>query len=126
MMNRHGVMPPDTTASEATMTQFDVTTSADGDSVRVAVAGECDLAVRDQFSSALLAGVARFPTVIVDLAKVTFLDSSGLDALVAAHREARARNGRVYLVGATGVVADVLELTGVSGLLSPPQGADGG
>lgn len=87
--------------------------------MRLALAGDCDLAVRDELSAALLAAVGRADTVIVDLAGVEFLDSTGVHGLVAAHHAARGRGGRLYVENPTGAVATVLDLTGVGNLLSP-------
>jgi anti-sigma B factor antagonist len=102
------------------MANFAANTSDRPGHVRVALAGDCDLAVRDQLSEALLAAVSRCDTVIVDLAAVEFLDSSGLHGLVAAHRAAVERGGHLYVENPAGSVAAVLDLTGVAGLLSPP------
>ncbi|MFD0523019.1 STAS domain-containing protein [Paractinoplanes durhamensis] len=95
-----------------------MTTSDGPGHVRVILTGDCDLAVRDQISAALLAAVGRSDTVVVDLAAVEFLDSSGLHGLVAAHRAAVDRGGRLYVENPAGAVAAVLDLTGVAGLLS--------
>ena len=100
------------------MASFAATTSDGPGHVRVALAGDCDLAVRDQLSEVLLTAVHRSGTVLVDLAAVEFLDSSGLHSLVAAHRAAVERGGRLYVENPTGSVAAVLDLTGVAGLLS--------
>jgi anti-sigma B factor antagonist len=101
------------------MARFTATTTEEPGRVRVALAGDCDLAVRDEMSAALLAAVCRADIVIVDLAEVGFLDSSGVHGLVAAHHAARGRGGRLYLENPTGAVATVLDLTGVAALLSP-------
>ncbi|GIF20486.1 anti-anti-sigma factor [Actinoplanes tereljensis] len=100
------------------MAEFAATVSDGPEHVRVALVGACDLAVRDQLSEALLAAVDRCDTVVVDLTAVDFLDSSGLHGLVAAHRAAVARGGRLFVENPTGSVAAVLDLTGVGGLLS--------
>lgn len=60
--------------------------------------------------------------VVVDLSGLTFLDSSGIHALVMAHQAALREGGKLYAVGAVGVVADLLDLTGVADLLRPPDG----
>lgn len=88
----------------------------------MAVSGECDMACRDELTAVLQAAVAKAPVVAVDLAGVRFLDSSGLHCLVVAYREAVAEGKVLYATGATGVVANVLDLTGVAGLLAPPAG----
>ena len=106
------------------MSGFEVETSTEGDRAIVMLAGECDLTTRVGLSSVLLDAVARASDVVVDLAAVTFLDSSGIHELVAAHHAARERGGRLYVRNAVGVAATVLELTGVGRLLSRPAVGD--
>jgi anti-sigma B factor antagonist len=101
------------------MARFEATTSDEPGRVLVRLAGECDLAVAEQLTGTLLAAVARVPVVVVDVAALDFLDSSGLHGLVTAHHAARDSGGRLYVVNPTGAVATVLELTGVAALLSP-------
>jgi anti-sigma B factor antagonist len=98
---------------------FEVTTSDEPGRVRVALAGECDLAVSGRLTEALLAAVRRAPVVVVDLAALDFLDSSGVHSLITAHHAARERGGRVEVVNPAGSVATVLDLTGAGRLLSP-------
>jgi anti-sigma B factor antagonist len=106
------------------MARFEVRTSAaQPDRLVVALAGECDLAVREELRSALLAAVGRARLVVVDLRELEFLDSSGVHSLIAAHHDALERGGRLQVVNAGGVVADVLTVTGVGELLGPA--ADG-
>jgi anti-anti-sigma factor len=100
------------------MAHFAATTSDEPGHVRVILAGECDMAVRDELCAVLLTAVRRSPVVVVDLARVGFLDSSGVHGLIAAYKEARDRGGRVLLENPTGVVATVLEVTGVAELLA--------
>jgi anti-sigma B factor antagonist len=49
--------------------------------------------------------------VIVDLTQVTFLDSSGIRSLVHGARAIEDAGGRLFVEGASGAVARVLELT---------------
>ncbi|MBU2668449.1 STAS domain-containing protein [Actinoplanes bogorensis] len=102
------------------MGRFEARTDEEAGQVRVTLAGECDLAVRDQLHTVLDAAVRTSPLVVVDLGAVEFLDSSGVHGLIVAHHEARARGGRVTVVNPTGAVASVLDITGVSELLGPP------
>lgn len=101
------------------MARFEATTSDEAGRVLVRLAGECDLAVAEQLTDTLLAAVARVPLVVVDVAALDFLDSTGLHGLVTAHHAARDRGGRLHVVNPTGAVATVLDLTGVAALLSP-------
>ena len=82
---------------------------------RVAVSGEVDLATAHVLRDRLL-GVLRDqgPTTLsVDLAGVTFLDCTGLNALIAA-RNAAARTGRrMRVTHLQPIVRQVLDLTGL-------------
>ncbi|MDY7084434.1 MAG: STAS domain-containing protein [Actinomycetota bacterium] len=104
---------------------FEARTDEQAGCVRVTLAGECDLAVRDQLHTILEGAVHASPLVIVDLAAVDFLDSSGVHGLIVAHHEALARGGRVTVVNPTGAVASVLDITGVAELLGPQAAASG-
>jgi anti-sigma B factor antagonist len=104
------------------MARFEATTSDEAGRVRVALSGECDLAVRDDLIATLLAAVRRGPVVVVDVGALEFLDSSGVHGLVTAHHAAREAGRRLFVVNACGSVAAVLDLTGVGALLSPPAG----
>lgn len=105
------------------MARFEATTSLDGQRGAVALSGECDLATRDECMAALMSAVHAVPDVVVDLGGLTFMDSSGVHALVTAHRAAVERGGRLSVVNAAGMVAHVLEITGVGALLDPRNGS---
>ncbi|MGW5331057.1 STAS domain-containing protein [Streptomyces sp. NPDC004014] len=50
---------------------------------------------------------------MVDLGQVAFMDSSGINVLIAAHRVLTGAGGWLRLAGATGVVLRTLQLVGV-------------
>lgn len=106
------------------MTDFQATTLQTDGTFVVALSGECDLRVRDELTTLLRTAVDTFDRVVVDLAALDFMDSSGVHALVAAQQAAEERHRHVYAINATGTVATVLELTGVIELLRPPSGPD--
>lgn len=107
------------------MARFEATRSSRSGAAVVALAGECDLSVRDKLTGVLLTAVAESRVVVVDLAGLTFLDSSGIHALVRAHQAALREGGNLYAVRAGGVVAELLDLTGVAELLRVPDGEVG-
>ena len=92
----------------------------------VALAGDIDLATIPEARALVLAAVAAQPgcTVLVDVSAVTFMDSTGLGMLVAAHRQAEDGGGRIVLTGPTPPVRKVLEVTGLDKifLVPPPSG----
>jgi anti-anti-sigma factor len=81
----------------------------------VFMTGEIGLSARGEIADALTRAREGSSDVIVDLSQVTFIDSSGLNALVRAHREAS--QGRFYVVGAIGAIRRVFEIAGVDGVL---------
>jgi anti-sigma B factor antagonist len=103
---------------------FGARTSVEPQETIVALHGECDLSVSDELTSVLLAAVRSAEIVTVDMSELTFLDSSGLHALVTAHHAARDCGRHMYVVAPSGMVATVLDITGVGALLSPPADAD--
>jgi anti-sigma B factor antagonist len=92
-------------------------TAGDGGRTTVAVGGELELASVEEFARAVRGGLATGP-VLVDLRAVTFMDSAGVRALNTALRES-AETDRELRVCAQmqSNVAQVLELTGMMGLL---------
>jgi anti-anti-sigma factor len=99
------------------MKAFEARTIAEPAQAVVVLSGDCDLSARDRMTTLLLAAVDDAPLVAVDLAGVTFMDSSGLHALITAHHSAQRRGRQLYVRGATGVVGALLELTGLAGVL---------
>ena len=63
---------------------------------------------------AALAGVPEGASVLLDLTGVRLLDSAGIRALLNARRLADTTGRRLRITGASGIVRNVLDLTGVS------------
>ena len=83
------------------------TRSCDGHAV-VALRGELDLADAMAVAAALTAVAAREPGIIVDLAALEFIDSSGVAALARGRRQARQAGGDLILAAPQQVVMRVL------------------
>lgn len=91
-----------------------VVMDSDGERVMLVVRGEVDMATAPILRSNLDKAVSESaPSVVVDLAEVTFLDSVGLGVLATAHETLREAGRQLILRGAQGTVRRVL---GVSGL----------
>jgi anti-sigma B factor antagonist len=79
---------------------------------------EIDVANSGQFRLALLSAAAQGPTIIVDLSRTEFCDSSGLSVLVRALRRARAEGGELRLVVSTHAVRRIIAVTGVGAIFT--------
>jgi anti-anti-sigma factor len=74
--------------------------------------GEIDLDTADEFRHVLTEATRRdSPRVIVDLTGVSFMDSTGLQLLIAAQQAAETRGGTVRLVGTRPRVRRVFDIT---------------
>lgn len=98
------------------------------DRVHITPIGELDLAsagaVADQLDELLDAG---FDHLVIDLHRLSFIDSAGVRALAAAGERARHTRATLDVVGARGQVKRVLTLTGVDhqlGLIAGNRHAD--
>lgn len=79
------------------------------------LAGELDLAGVDLFERMVETELGAGPgTVALDLRELTFMDSSGLRALVMADRRVKGAGGHLVVVRPAGSVERVLALTDVS------------
>ena len=78
----------------------------------VAPAGEIDAATVNQLRTHLLALIETGKTqLVLDLTNVSFIDSTGLGVLVAAHKRARAAGGYIRIAMAKPIVLQLFKLT---------------
>lgn len=96
------------------MVEFRESSRSDGTCV-VSVEGDFDLAVVDEFLERVLACLDRADVIDLDLdlQGVSFIDSSGLGALVRARKEAVERGKTVSLVNVSRATHRLLEITGL-------------
>jgi anti-sigma B factor antagonist len=100
--------------------QLTVTTTRDGERAVVALAGELDVSSAPQVADELerLAAGDDVSAVIVDVSRLTFVDSTGLRVILAGRERLQTIGATLALEGASGVVERVLEMTGLRGLLA--------
>jgi len=92
--------------------------------VTVLLRGEFDLAAVEMFTDAVESVAALSPAVVeLNLEGVTFIDSSGVGAIVVAARSITERGATIRLGARSAVVDRVLEVSGLEVALES-QGAD--
>lgn len=92
------------------------------DKVVVSVGGDVDLVTSHELRQVLEDAVRVNPRVEVDLTGLTFIDSSGLSALVEGHRAARDAGGVVVLRNPTPMLRRLLDITRLDSLLVVDDG----
>ena len=92
----------------------DVTTINGGETLLLTLRGSLDLLSSEKVRKALIAATDEGKhEIVVDLRQVDFLDSTGLGALIGAHRRATEAGGKVCLTISNGPIARLLNITGL-------------
>jgi stage II sporulation protein AA (anti-sigma F factor antagonist) len=93
--------------------------------VVVVVSGELDLDSVDVLRRALNSPEARAATVVLDLRRVTFIDSSGLSVVVGQHQRAIAAECRFSVaVGGAPAVQRLFDLSGLRDVIALVEDPD--
>ena len=91
---------------------FSLSTQSYGTTRVVSLSGELDIATAPKLRRALLELLSDSPDpLLVDMAGVSFMDSSGLAVLVAGHKRAKFSNARFAVSRLGPAVAKVFALT---------------
>jgi anti-sigma B factor antagonist len=84
----------------------------------VRLEGECDLAGRDQVRDAVAAALARRPgNVVLDLSRLSFIDSSGVHVVVEAAKHAASQSTSLSIVPGPPAVQRVFEICRLTEIL---------
>ena len=121
MLGWSAAVPPAAQIVEGSQTVTDAASALeiaihpDGDAKAVVViAGDLDIssapALRERLSSILDSGVR---TVVVDMGRVTFIDSTGIGVLIGAHKQAGLQWGSVVITSVPPAIARALDVAGV-------------
>lgn len=94
--------------------ELEITTAQEAGACVVTVEGEVDVYTASQLKEVLVETIeGGCANVVVDLDRVSFIDSSGLGVLVGALRRAKERSGSVRLVCARENVLKIFRITGL-------------
>jgi len=92
----------------------DIKSEHDGDAMIFRLRGSLDLATAPSLRAALIEAANEGKhDIIVDLSQLEFLDSTGLGAIIGAHRRALENGGRVRLIVSDGPIQRLLTITGL-------------
>lgn len=92
----------------------DIKSEHNGSAIIYRLHGSLDLATAPSLRAALIEAANEGKhDIIVDLTELEFLDSTGLGALIGAHRRALENGGRVRLIVRDGPIQRLLNITGL-------------
>jgi anti-sigma B factor antagonist len=104
--------------------EFSIQAVTEGPTTTLRVAGEVDLATADELSQAAVTALrGGAEALVIDLAAVTFLDSTGLAVLVGVTNQASASGVALTIRDAVPRVRNVIRITGLGDFLplAPPD-----
>lgn len=107
-------------ASNVREVELKVTCRPQGEYVVMSVQGEIDLYTVPRLQRALASALAPGDPVrlVVDLSGVDFCDSTGVNVLLAAHRQAREAGGDLELAAPRPAVRKILQVTGLEAVFT--------
>jgi anti-anti-sigma factor len=85
---------------------------------RVALSGELDISSAPQLREELVEAAGGSAVVILDLSELTFMDSSGLQAILTAHAHLAEAGCRLVLIRGGRQVQQIFEITGTESRLA--------
>ena len=98
--------------------QLQIAVSQNQVTFTIAVAGEWDLAaqtaIRETINNVLALGPER---VVLDLSRLSFIDSSGMQAAVELHMRAVQQNARLEIIAGSRAVQRPFEISGLTDVL---------
>ena len=87
--------------------------------VVVKLKGELDMMITEKLRQEIDSKLEdkRVNNLIINLEKVTFIDSSGLGVIIGRYKKIASRKGRMYIVGASPSVEKILKFSGINKLI---------
>ena len=95
-----------------------VSVEAQGPVRVVRVAGELDMATVSDVEASFETRLAAETDLVIDLSELSFMDSAGVAALVRVRNAALEQGWVLRVRGASGIVANVLRVTGIDAILT--------
>jgi len=114
-LSRSGLRPSATLTLMSESSAFQIAVGSTANRVTMTISGEIDLDAVDAMKQAADSAIALEPRwVDVDLADVQFIDSSGLNALLAVRKRCLDIGAEIALLNAPRQVLTLLEMTGLT------------
>ena len=105
------------TVGEGTTAQGGIEVGDDPRRAVVRLWGDVDASLRDQASMAMVGLLTRGGPYIIDVADVTFIDSSGIAFILQLHRMATDEGSTAVLRDPPALVIEMLDLIGIGGTI---------
>jgi len=117
--------PPPQAAEQGDGKALTFSAREEDSALRVVITGELDISTVPSFNKQLSdLETSSAPKLILDLSGITFMDSTGLSAVLVSEMQARMRGQRFVVVAGPPHVHELFKLTGVDNFLEVVQPED--
>ena len=96
---------------------MNIVTSDCGMNIRLMIEGRVDANTSPLLQQAILNAFQKKSHVVLDFLNVQYISSAGLRALLIGHKTAASKGGSMKLVNVSGMVMEVLDMSGFSSIL---------
>ena len=93
--------------------RLSITATSTAHGAVLSLGGNLDVATADDLENAVREQIRQGALIMLDAGDLTMCDSTGLGAIVRAHRQATAAGARIVVSGPRPYVADLLAMTGL-------------
>lgn len=100
---------------------FSIAATSNGDQATIVIAGELDLAHSSHARQVIKTALRHHRLVVVDLQKLTFIDSAGLHAFIHSRNSAIDHRATLELHNASEAVHNVFAITGLAFMLKEDE-----
>jgi anti-anti-sigma factor len=115
----YGVPPPPDKKAKRTVDHFSVVLTLTPDRAQLQLCGELDMAATDELTARLdEACAAGLPLLLIDIAQLSYCDSSGIHVFLRAAARCASTNTEMQIVGTRSNVRRIFELTDTVALLN--------
>jgi anti-sigma B factor antagonist len=117
---------PDAGRGKVRLVELNVSSRFHDDHTIVTICGEIDLYTAPRLHSELAGLLAEgMPTrVVIDMSRVEFCDSTGMNVLLSCLRRARERGGELEIAAPKPAVRKILQVTGLDSVFTLVEDAD--
>lgn len=93
-------------------------TSRVEDVITIEIEGRVDTNTSPILQTEILNSFQKVTKVVLDFEKIDYISSAGLRVLLIGHKTALAKNGSMVLIRVSGMVMDILSMTGFDSILN--------
>ena len=83
----------------------------------IKVNGKINIETHSYFENTVRENIIKESDLYLDFSKLNYISSIGIRSLIIINKQAKLNESKIYIIGATGDVKEVLQITGITNLI---------